>query len=266
MNVKRALVCTRERNPTLGSAPVSTMSDRSPSLRLVTRFGSLLRLRKLIRVTCSCFHSLKAVISPYAQRNAFPVYVKAIHTALPRSFESVFWVQQRSVSSKRAIYSAIILSAGMQLYCFTVLILEGAGKLINWKAIGFQPKLYFFLAHCALQGNLCGILLKRKRKMQLCSELGPMQYYSKSRVTSCSVSYSFLLSAHIDQEHTSSCVYISCPQLPPPGSTFLSPQGACAFTVAAAILQRQTQATLETRMVNTCWTEKTLPAEGQRIT
>jgi len=98
-------------------------------------------------------------------------------------------VQQHSISSVRAICAAIILSAGMQLYCFTVLILEGAGKLINWKAIGFQPKLYFFLAHRALQGNLCGILLKRKRKMQLCSELGQMQYYSKSRVTSSSASY-----------------------------------------------------------------------------
>lgn len=171
-------------------------------------------------------------------------------------------MQQHSISSVRAICSAIILSAGMQLYCFTVLILEEAGKLINWKAIGFQPKLYFFLAHCALQGNLCGILLKGKRKMQLCSELGQMQYYSKSRVTSCSVSWSFLLSAHIDHEHTSSCVYISCPPLPLPGRTFLSLQGACTFTVATEILQRQTQATLETRMMTTCWTEKNTSCRG----
>lgn len=59
-----------------------------PSLRLVTWFGNLV---KLTHITPSCFHSLKAVISPYAQTNAFPVYVKAIHTALPQSFESVFW-------------------------------------------------------------------------------------------------------------------------------------------------------------------------------
>lgn len=45
---------------------------------------------KLIHTTSSCFHSLKAVISPYAQINAFPLYVKAIHTALPWSFESAF--------------------------------------------------------------------------------------------------------------------------------------------------------------------------------
>lgn len=165
----------------------------SPSLRLVTWFGSLLCLRRLKHITCSWFHGLKAFTSPYAQRNAFPIYVKAIHTALPWSFESVFWVQQHSISSVRAICSAIMLSAGMQLYCSTVLILEGAGKLINWKAIGFQLKIYFFLAHCALQGNLCGSLLKRKSKMQLCSELGQMQYYSKSRVIFCSVSYLFLL-------------------------------------------------------------------------
>lgn len=157
-----------------------------------------------------------------------------------------------------------MLSAGMQLYCFTVLILEGAGKLINWKAIGFLTKIYFFLAHCALQGNLCGILLKRKREMQLCSELGQMQHYSKSRVIFCSVSYLFRLSARTDHEHTSSCVCISCPQLPLPSSTFLSPQGACTFTVATQILQRQTQAASENQVMNTCWTEEKLPAEGQR--
>lgn len=160
-----------------------------------------------------------------------------------------------------------MLSAGMQLYCFTVLILEGAGKLINWKAIGFQLKIYFFLAHCGLQGNLCGILLKRKRKMQLRSELEQMQYYSKSRVIFCSVSYMFLLSAHIDHKHTSSCVYINCPQLPLPRSTFLSSQGACTLTVATEILQRQTQATFEKRVMNTCWTEKTLlQRRRERIT
>lgn len=147
-----------------------------------------------------------------------------------------------------------------------MLILEGAGKLINWKAIGFQPKLYFFLAHCALQGNLCGILLKRKRKMLLCSELGQTQYYTKLRVKSCFISYLFHLSAHIDDERTSSCVHISCPQLPLPVSIFPSLQGACAFTVAMKVLQRQTQATLEMWMTNTCWTEeKTIPAEGHSI-
>lgn len=147
-----------------------------------------------------------------------------------------------------------------------MLILEGAGKLINCKAIGFQPKLYFFLAHCALQGNLCGILLKRKRKMLLCSELRQTQYYNKLRVTSCFVSYLFHLSAHIDDECTSSCVHISFPQLPLPVSTFPSLQGSCAFTVVMKVLQRQTQATLEMWMMNTCWTEKkTIPAEGHSI-
>lgn len=89
-----------------------------------------------------------------------------------------------------------------------------------------------------------------------------MQYYSKPRVTSCSVSYSFLLSALIDHEHTSSCACVSCPELPPSGSTFLSLQGACAFTVATEILQRQTQAALETRMMTTCWTEKNPSCSG----
>lgn len=81
--------------------------------------------------------------------------------------------------------------------------------------------------------------------MQLCTELEQMQYYSKSRVTSCSVSYSFLLPAHTDHKHISSCVYISCPQLPLPGSTFLSPQGTCTLTVATATLERQAQQLLE---------------------
>lgn len=160
----------------------------------------------------------------------------------------------------RAICSAILLSA---MYAAVLLYHVGLGR--SWKTTGFQLKLYSFLAHCALQGNLCGILLKRKRKMKLCSELGQTQYYTKSVVTSHSAFYLFLLLAHIDDEHTSSCVHISCPQLPLPGPTFPSLQGASAFTMATKILQRKTQAILETRMMNTCWTEKTLPAEGCSI-
>lgn len=143
-----------------------------PSLRLVTWFESLLRLRKLIHATCSCFHSLKAVISPSAQRNAFPVYVKAIHTALPRSFESVFWYSN----------TAFILGEqfALPLYCLQVcsciVLLCWSRKELesswNWKAIGFQLRLYFFLAHCALQVNPCGILLERKKENAVVSRLG----------------------------------------------------------------------------------------------
>lgn len=128
----------------------------------------------------------------------------------------------------------------------------------NW----FPVKLYFFLAHCALQVNLCRILFETWRKMQLCSELERMQYYSKSRVTSRSVSYSFLLPAHTDHKHTLSCAYIGCLQLPLPGSTFLSPQGAYTFAVATEILQRQAQQLLE----HGCWThagqKKSPPCSG----
>lgn len=191
---------------------------------------------KLIHTTSSCFHSLKAVISPYAQINAFPLYVKAIHTALPWSFESAFWGTAAQCFFRESNLLCHYIVCRYAAVLFYRVDLEGAGKFINWKGIGFQPKLCFFLAHCALQGNLCRILLKRKRKIQLCSELGQMQYYSKSRVTSCSVSYSFILSAHIDHEHTSSCVYISYPQLLPPSSTFLSPRGTCAFAAATEIL------------------------------
>lgn len=144
----------------------------------------------------------------------------------------------------------------MQLYCFTVLILEGAGKLINWKAIGFQLRLYFFLAHCALQVNPCGILLERKRKMQLCPD------WDKSNITanqglhpSLFLTCSFFL-AHMVYKHTSSCVHISCPQLPPGVPHFSQ------FSVFSDMLQRQTWATLETCTMNTCWTEKISPAEG----
>lgn len=55
-------------------------------------------------------------------------------------------------------------------------------------------------------------------------------------------------------------------ELPLASSTLLSLQGACVFTVATEILQRQTQATLEMWMMNTSQIEKTFPAEGQRIT
>lgn len=161
----------------------------------------------------------------------------------------------------RTIYSAIILSA---MYAAVLFYHVGLGR--SWKAIASQPKLYSFLAHCALQGNLCGILLKRKRKMKLCSELGQTQYYTKSMVTSYSAFYSFLLSAHVDDEHTSSYVHISCPRLLLPSPIFRSLQGTSAFTMATKILRRKTQDILETRMMNTCWTDKTLPAEGCSIT
>lgn len=139
----------------------------------------------------------------------------------------------------------------MQLYCFTVLILEGAGKLINWKAIGFQLSLYFFLAHCALQVNPCGILLERKRKMHLCPDRGksnitPNQGLHPSLFLTC-----FFFLAHIVYKHTSSCVHISCLQLPPAVLAFPW------FIVFSERLQRQTWATPETCMMNTCWTEKT---------
>lgn len=51
-------------------------------------------------------------------------------------------------------------------------------------------------------------------------------------------------------KHTSSCVHISCPQLPPAVSHFSQ------FFVFSEILQRQTWTTLETGMINTCWTGK----------
>lgn len=145
----------------------------------------------------------------------------------------------------------------MQLYCFTLLILEGAGKLINWKAIGFQLRLYFFLAHCALQVNPCGILLKRKRKMQLCpdwgkSNIAPNEGLHPSLFLTCS----FFL-AHMVYKHTSSSVHISCPQLPPPCFS--------RFSVFPEILQRQTLATLGTHMMNTCWTEKNTICRRHRV-
>lgn len=144
----------------------------------------------------------------------------------------------------------------MQLYCFTVLILEGAGKLINWKAIGFQLRLYFFLAHCAFQVNTCGILLERKRKMKLWPDWGksnitPNQGLHPSLFLTCS-----FFVAHIVYKQTSSSVHISCPQLPP------AVPHSSQFSVLSEVLQRQTRVTLETRIMNTCWREKTPPPEG----
>lgn len=52
------------------------------SLELVTWFESLLHLMNLRYLASGFFHSLNAVLSPYAHRNTFPIYAEVIHPPL----------------------------------------------------------------------------------------------------------------------------------------------------------------------------------------
>lgn len=132
----------------------------------------------------------------------------------------------------------------------------------SWKAHKLESN-WFPAEALLLPSPLCSPgeslwdFVKEEKENAVVSRLGKIQYHSKWRVTSfLFLTCSFFL-AHMVYKHTSSSVHISCPQLPPPCFS--------RFTVFPEILQRQMLATLETRMMNTCWTEKNTICRRHRV-